>query len=139
MGKPIGSRPRSRWEELALCRNLTPEQADAIFFPSGGGKSNKAQKFCESCPVLKECLQNALEKGAVGFWAGTTEPERRRMIEFLQLIPSQLDTIPDVVPVRPKYRKITPNENPLNDPLFGVDGPSDDELSSLENLRAYGM
>jgi WhiB family redox-sensing transcriptional regulator len=35
--------------------------------------------FCSRCPVMRECLQYALEHRETGIWAGTTERIRRRL------------------------------------------------------------
>jgi WhiB family redox-sensing transcriptional regulator len=131
MGKPIGG--RSGWQELARCATLTPKESDAIFFPKPGGKSKQADAFCLGCPVRDKCLDQALTLGpsAIGFWAGTTEPERRRMAGFLKMLPSEFD-IPE--PRNRMPRRIPVSDNVLGDPLFGVEGPSMDE-----ELRMYGM
>lgn len=122
------------WQERARCKTLTPEQADEIFFPKAGGKSNRAKEFCHGCPVEKECLQDTLAKGGVGFWAGTTEPERNRMVAFLKLVPSQLDKVPDVIPRHKDPINIPVPVNLLGDPLFGLEGPSREE-----ELKMYGL
>lgn len=79
--------------------------------------------------------------GSQGMWAGTTEPERKRMIEFMGLVAVELDDfVPpesrdDFVKSRPKrFKKVDPN--PLSDPLFGVEGPTPEEL---EELARYGL
>lgn len=133
MGKPTGG--RQSWQELALCTSLSPEEADAIFFPKPGGKSKQADKFCLACPVRDKCLEQALVLGpsAIGFWAGTTEPERRRMAGFLRMLPSEFD-IPEPTARSRRLRSIPAGDNILNDPLFGVEGPSMEE-----ELRMYGM
>lgn len=70
-------------------------------------------------------------------WAGTTEDERRRMAKFLGLVTSQLDDfLPPAPTVKDRPRRIKPKANPLDDPLFGVEGPSEAELA---DLALYGM
>lgn len=133
MGKPIGG--REGWQELALCAQLSPIEADAIFFPKPGGKSKQADEFCKGCPVRAKCLDRALTMGpsAIGFWAGTTEPERRRMAGFLKMLPSEFD-IPEPTLKSRRLRPIPSLDNVLNDPLYGVEGPTRDE-----ELRMYGL
>lgn len=124
------------WRDRAKCAKLSISESDQLFFPGPGGKSKAAAKFCEGCPVVAECLNETLALGGVGFWAGTTEGERERMIKFLGLMPAQLDTVPEEVPRRRKLRNIPAATNILDDPLYGVEGPSELELADLSR---YGM
>lgn len=121
-------------ENQEKCAKLTPAQADAIFFPKPGGKSKTARMYCADCPVISSCLKRQLRLGGPGFWAGTTEDERKRMAEFLDLVPSELDDfIPPVV--RKKVYPVRPDANILSDPLYGVEGPSpEEELKMLDGL-----
>jgi hypothetical protein len=120
----------SDWRDKMKCRKLTPEQADQVFFPKPGGKSKTARLFCEGCDVIDKCLNEQLRLGGPGFWAGTTEEERRHMVEFLGLLPMQLDDfIPPVT--RPRLRRVV-REAPLKDLLADVEGPTEEELKELE-------
>lgn len=120
------------WRKESKCRNLTPKEADALFFPGRGGKSNKAKAFCRGCPVIDICLQEALQHTFDGFQAGTTEEERQEIRSFLNLVPVPIEWF---IPVpknstnprgrRPKQP--VPRRNELNDPLYGVNGPSPQE------------
>lgn len=67
------------WQNKSKCKALTPEQADALFFPPSGGKPQKADRFCSNCPVRGICLVDAIENKLTGFLAGTTEDDRRIM------------------------------------------------------------
>ena len=67
----------STWWMDGACRALTPQQADDIFFPNSGGKPTKAKALCDTCPVLGMCLKKACEEGLEGFYAGTTQSDRR--------------------------------------------------------------
>ena len=62
------------WRARAACRGVPT----ALFFtdpPSG-----TAVVLCSRCPVRAECLAYALaDPHLVGYWAGTTERERRQM------------------------------------------------------------
>lgn len=64
------------WREEALCR-----QTDAdLWFPPHGGHlrvTRDAKRICESCPVIAECLEYALEQRyEIGIWGGKTPKER---------------------------------------------------------------
>lgn len=71
------------WRDQSKCLQLTIRQVDDLFFPKPGGKSKQAEKFCngmvdgQMCPVRNQCLDWAVESHAEGFWAGTTESERK--------------------------------------------------------------
>lgn len=128
VGKPISS-----WRTEAKCAKLAPSESDAIFFPKPGGKSKTADIFCSDCPVRNKCLNEALLRGGSGFWAGTTEPERRRMTLFLKLLPNQLD---DFMPVEPTARSrrlilVPVSVNVLNDPLYDVADPTEADLLAV--------
>jgi WhiB family redox-sensing transcriptional regulator len=125
--------PASDWHKDMKCQKLTPDVADKIFFPKPGGKSKTARLFCESCPVEKQCLEEALRYGGPGFWAGTTEDERRRMIDFLGLLPQQLDDfIPPVV--RRRLRAVKKGEE-IRDLLADLEGPTEDELKEIDQSQ----
>lgn len=69
------------WREQALCRYEDPD----LFFPIGGSGSGlvllqteEAKSVCRRCPVMRRCLQWALDAGPMeGIWGATTEAERR--------------------------------------------------------------
>jgi WhiB family redox-sensing transcriptional regulator len=66
------------WARDAACKDLSPEQADAFFFPQRGGSAKAGRALCRRCPVAQECLELALSQGeAFGIWGGTSERERR--------------------------------------------------------------
>lgn len=64
------------WREHGKCNDLTPEESDAIFFFGPGKRATKARAFCGTCPVQRECLNNAILFQEEGVWAGTTDEER---------------------------------------------------------------
>lgn len=76
---PHNAHPNDDWRHQAACKGEDPE----LFFPvSDVGPSieqiERAKSFCQNCPVLNECLREALEAGLdFGIWGGTTEQERR--------------------------------------------------------------
>ena len=74
-----------RWRLQAACRNLDPKEAARIFFPDSGNRSTLHKRYCDTCPVKADCLEEGLAlegKAQVGIWGGMThnqlERERRR-------------------------------------------------------------
>lgn len=65
------------------CASLTPEQTDALFFIGPGQSSKRAQLFCASCPVKRECSNFAITYNEYGIWAGATEEDRRSLDPFI--------------------------------------------------------
>lgn len=66
------------WRIQAACADTNPN----LFFPKG--KDEKlvaaAKEVCDSCVVVTECFNYAVETGQNdGIWGGTTEEERRQM------------------------------------------------------------
>lgn len=73
------------WRALANCAALSQAEVDRLFF--NDRTPNEAQRLCQTCPVLRECREDAdaLEAGyrgdrshQVGFWAGETSAQRRQ-------------------------------------------------------------
>lgn len=58
------------WEELALCKGLPTN----LFFDDYEANSTLAKSvvdpMCLSCPVMKQCLQDGMEKGEQGVRGG---------------------------------------------------------------------
>lgn len=55
-----------------------------LFYPRQGDNGRNGKRFCQSCPVIQECLATALATDPMddwGIWGGTTEAERRKMRE----------------------------------------------------------
>jgi len=127
------------WRGDSKCLELTPEEADALFFPGSGGKPHKAKKYCSNCPVQGLCLQNAIDAGMAGFHSGTTEEARAAMrknnfaLQFL--LASAMPKEPEHK--RPVYRKLVVNEDPHS--WLGLQGPSDEQIEQqaryLETLN----
>jgi len=68
------------WRERALCRGDDPD----MFFPIGNTtrgpglkQTDAAKAVCGRCPVVRQCLDWAMEAPVEGIWGGTTESERR--------------------------------------------------------------
>src|SRR5215204_2199961 len=66
----------SDWSALGRCAGTDP---DALFVQ---GKAQRAAKaVCKGCPVIAECLADALDnRTEFGVWGGMTERERRAML-----------------------------------------------------------
>ena len=75
---------KQAWRSDALCANLTPEQADELFFFGPGKSSRRAKLFCASCPVRQECGDFAILYNEQGTWAGMTDAERDTLIPMMQ-------------------------------------------------------
>jgi WhiB family transcriptional regulator, redox-sensing transcriptional regulator len=67
------------WKLQAKCRDMDP----GIFYPTLTNAllwtNNEAEQACANCKVREECLDYALQFEDYGFWAGTTELERRKL------------------------------------------------------------
>ena len=69
------------WYDKAVCKDLSPKEQEN-FFPereTGDGKrrANKARAYCKTCPVVVECLHDALiSNEKFGVW-GMTSPKQR--------------------------------------------------------------
>jgi WhiB family redox-sensing transcriptional regulator len=67
------------WYNLAACRDAPT----ALFFPTNTDQSHAAaaKRICATCPVMAECLDDALSSQmGFGVWGGTTAEERRRLL-----------------------------------------------------------
>lgn len=72
------------WQRLGSCRGAN----SSVFFHPDSERGNArlareahAKRICQSCPVLRQCRQHALEvQEPYGIWGGMGENERRAMI-----------------------------------------------------------
>jgi WhiB family transcriptional regulator, redox-sensing transcriptional regulator len=65
--------PRIDWVSKARCRSTDPDE----LFVSGKAQ-RKAAVICRHCPVVGECLADALDNQMeFGVWGGMTERQRR--------------------------------------------------------------
>lgn len=72
------------WTPLAACRKTEP---DALFVQ--GAAQQQAKQICLRCPVVAECLADALDnRTEFGVWGGMTERERRAMLRRYPSVPS---------------------------------------------------
>jgi hypothetical protein len=75
------NRPRRQhetrdWTAEAACAGTDVE----IFFPPKGGTPGAAKAVCAGCPVIADCLVDALGAPWLdGVWAATTVGDRRRL------------------------------------------------------------
>ncbi len=70
-----------RWRVDSACRDADP----TLFFPVGSSgeaveQVERAKRFCETCPVVQECLIFAVTTNQeYGVWGGLDEEERREV------------------------------------------------------------
>ncbi len=68
---------RSAWVAKAKCRSVDP---DELFV--GGAAQRKAANICRHCPVMAECLADALDNQMDwGVWGGMTVRQRRVLLK----------------------------------------------------------
>lgn len=64
------------WATEGLCRDADP---DTLFVQ--GREQRLAKVMCRGCPVIAECLADALDnRTEFGVWGGMTERERRALL-----------------------------------------------------------
>lgn len=125
-----------KWRRLGKCTQLTFKQMDDLFFFGAGGSPVKARTFCASCPVKRQCLHFAILHNQVGVWAGTTEDERKELVETgivdriieQGLIPYQIFASPDPERSNPETDEETPGF--LDPQLTGSDFPIASPMAS---------
>lgn len=67
----------TNWRTQAACRGSDPE----LFFPIAPNGYGKAAAVCANCPVVSDCLEEALRVGDVhGFRGGHTGAERADLV-----------------------------------------------------------
>ncbi len=65
------------WAQYGQCRAGDP---DALFVQ--GAAQQEAKQMCVGCPVIAECLADALDNQMeFGVWGGMTERERRALLK----------------------------------------------------------
>lgn len=65
------------WAARAYCRN--GQSPDELF--AKGAAQQSAKVICQRCPVVAECLADALDnRTEYGVWGGMTERERRALL-----------------------------------------------------------
>lgn len=67
-------------EQWALRGSCISAEPDALFVR--GAAQQQAKQVCMSCPVIAECLADALDnRTEFGVWGGMTERERRALLK----------------------------------------------------------
>ena len=76
-GSGSQSEPRIEWVKKARCRSKNP---DDLFVT--GAAQRRATVICRGCPVVAECLTDALDHHMeFGIWGGLTERQRRALVK----------------------------------------------------------
>ena len=66
----------TNWAARAVCRTGCPDELFAK-----GAAQQSAKVICQRCPVVAECLADALDnRTEYGVWGGMTERERRALL-----------------------------------------------------------
>lgn len=73
---PLAGERRLSWVAQAVCRSADP---DELFVT--GAAQKRAAVICRQCPVVTQCLVDALDNEIeFGVWGGMTERQRRKLI-----------------------------------------------------------
>ena len=60
-----------------------------MFFTEDGSSTfieeNLLKRTCDACPVKSECLDYALNHAVLGWWGGTSEGQRKRLRQKLNI------------------------------------------------------
>ena len=59
-----------------------------FFTEEGSGtfiEENLLKRTCDACPVKSECLDYALNHAVLGWWGGTSEGQRKRLRQKLNI------------------------------------------------------
>jgi WhiB family redox-sensing transcriptional regulator len=60
-----------------------------MFFTEDGSSTfieeNLLKRTCNACPVKSECLDYALNHAVLGWWGGTSEGQRKRLRQKLNI------------------------------------------------------
>lgn len=110
------------------CAELTPQEADAMFFPGSGGKPSKARAYCVDCPFYQGCLEEAALNSLQGFWAGLTDSERRLWAVHKRMLVTSINT-DDYVPPETKIMPVAVRTD--SHTWMDYVEPSDHELDLL--------
>lgn len=75
-GHPLVIDDMDNWASRGACVSADP---DALFVR--GKEQRSAKGVCRGCPVVAECLADALDnRTEFGVWGGMTERERRALL-----------------------------------------------------------
>ncbi len=73
----------------AKCREIDPD----IFFPDGYQEPQEVRvvlSLCSHCPIFKDCYDYAMQHDLYGWWAGTTQAERKQTQKALGITPTPI-------------------------------------------------
>ena len=92
----MASRQRDKWAFFAACKDMSPEEADKIFFDVKPGRPALIQpyeKICGNCPVCKECFDWALVHNVEGVWGNSSKGQRNHpfLKEYKQVLTEQAE------------------------------------------------
>lgn len=130
--------------QQSKCRDLTPEQADSIFFVGPGQSSKRAKLYCQTCPVKSECSQYAITYSEAGIWAGNTERDRDDLDSFIKdTLRMQAEAegrlesrnTNDFIPQQRQLRSLDPEFDEVEQGLWGARLEALDPLYSLPNAH----
>ncbi len=78
--RPVDTTARPVWvADWAALGNCAKSDPDALFVK--GAAQQSAKIVCQTCPVVAECLADALDnRTEFGVWGGLTERERRALL-----------------------------------------------------------
>ncbi|WP_082974695.1 WhiB family transcriptional regulator [Mycobacterium sp. 1245805.9] len=75
--RSVAAAEETSWVARALCRTIDP---DTLFVR--GAAQREAAAVCRRCPVMQECLAEALDSRVeFGVWGGMTERQRRALLQ----------------------------------------------------------
>lgn len=106
---------RQEWRKEALCKDLTPEEADSLFFVGRGQTKKRAQLFCSGCPVKRSCQDFAVLYNESGIWAGTTDDDRNAIRPMVHDMLQANAELMGVLETRDS-RQWIPDPQPLQEP-----------------------
>jgi WhiB family transcriptional regulator, redox-sensing transcriptional regulator len=78
-----------RFKQRPACEGTDTE----LWFPGDGNEYKNKEtliRICNGCPARQQCLEYALEYNVDGFWAGTTDHQRKRIRSQRKMIPKPL-------------------------------------------------
>ena len=71
---------RARWDDNAACRTTTTATPDDFFAFEDSEAHARALAVCATCPVIEQCLNDALARRDYGVRGGTSESQRTEML-----------------------------------------------------------
>lgn len=79
-----------RWKHLSKCfalnRYFTQQQVAYLFFPAKNDNATRKAMldYCQTCPVIHPCLEEAVRLRQRGIWGGTTDKDRRDLLNVVK-------------------------------------------------------